>query len=84
MVQQQEAKALVKKLGDILSESSVQDDLAIRKEAIRLSRALTLALDESTNTATELAFSVQFGSDYPFLRELTQIALLGNECQACS
>lgn len=59
MAEQQKAATIFKALGHILSNSSLQDEGPMRKEAIRLSRALTTALDEPANTATELAFAVR-------------------------
>ena len=49
-----------KDLSIISSQSTFQNDQKARKEALRLSKALTATLEDPVNVATELAFAVRF------------------------
>ena len=53
-----DAAALIQSLFNLSSEASVTSDEKARKEALRLSKAITTTLEDPVNRATELAFSV--------------------------
>ena len=49
---------ILAKLNDLVEKLGSEHDQDARREAIRLSRDLTLSLDKPENTAVDLAFSV--------------------------
>ena len=54
-----EVAALIRSLNILFTQGAVDKDKKARKEALRLSKALTASLEDPVNAATELAFAVR-------------------------
>jgi hypothetical protein len=54
---------LIAQLNSLTAKLSEGNDETARREALRLSKQLTLCLEEPANTAVDLAFSVLFPRD---------------------
>ena len=59
MSAQDEVAALIRNLNILSTQGAVGKDEKARKEALRLSKALTAKLEDPVNAATELAFAVR-------------------------
>ncbi|TVY84480.1 hypothetical protein LSUE1_G000772 [Lachnellula suecica] len=57
MSSQADPDVLLEGLAEILLKGSVKEDHNARKEALRLSKALTMALEEPVNAAVDMMFA---------------------------
>ena len=58
MATRNNALGLIRSLNDIASSDAIEQDRAARREALRLSKELVVALEEPASLAAELTFRV--------------------------
>ena len=59
MSAQDEVATLIRSLNILSTQGAIGKDEKARKEALRLSKALTASLEDPVNAAAELAFAVR-------------------------